>query len=138
MATRSQVIAEARSWIGTPWRHQGRTKGWSCDCVGVVIGVGVALGIFSEGFNVTGYSRAPDPTILRAHLEAHLDHVTGVMTGGDILLIAPSRRLPHHAAIYTFDGTMIHAIDKKRGVREHRLDDRMTIAAVYTYRGLED
>lgn len=35
----AEVIAEARGWIGTPYRHQGRRKGVGCDCLGLLIGV---------------------------------------------------------------------------------------------------
>jgi len=33
------VVALARSWIGTPYRHQGARKGVGCDCLGLVRGV---------------------------------------------------------------------------------------------------
>ncbi len=34
-----RVLAEARAWIGTPYRHQGWRKGVGCDCLGLVRGV---------------------------------------------------------------------------------------------------
>jgi cell wall-associated NlpC family hydrolase len=46
MATRAEIIAEARTWLKTPWRHQGRLKGIGCDCVGHIVCVPRALGIF--------------------------------------------------------------------------------------------
>jgi cell wall-associated NlpC family hydrolase len=36
---RAQVIAEARSWIGTPYKHLAGAqplKGVACDCVGLL------------------------------------------------------------------------------------------------------
>src|SRR3712207_7216939 len=33
------IIAEARSWIGTPYRHQASLKGVGCDCLGLLRGV---------------------------------------------------------------------------------------------------
>ncbi|MBT9136956.1 MAG: Gamma-DL-glutamyl hydrolase [Firmicutes bacterium] len=30
---------EARSWIGTPYKHQHSTKGRGCDCLGLLRGV---------------------------------------------------------------------------------------------------
>ena len=33
------IIAEARSWIGTPYRHQASCKGAGADCLGLVRGV---------------------------------------------------------------------------------------------------
>jgi hypothetical protein len=38
MLTRQSVISEARTWLNTPWKHQGRTK-QGCDCVGPLLGV---------------------------------------------------------------------------------------------------
>lgn len=34
-----RVVAEARSWIGTPYRHQASLKGIGTDCLGLVRGV---------------------------------------------------------------------------------------------------
>ncbi len=33
------VVAEARTWIGTPYRHQASCKGAGADCLGLVRGV---------------------------------------------------------------------------------------------------
>ena len=35
----ARVVAVARSWIGTPYRHQASRKGVGCDCLGLVRGV---------------------------------------------------------------------------------------------------
>lgn len=40
---REKVLAEARSWIGTSYRHQGDRKGVGCDCLGLVRGVWEAV-----------------------------------------------------------------------------------------------
>lgn len=37
--TRCDVVAAARGWIGTPYRHQAACKGAGCDCLGLVRGV---------------------------------------------------------------------------------------------------
>ena len=37
--TRARIVAEARAWIGTPYRHQASLKGVGCDCLGLVRGV---------------------------------------------------------------------------------------------------
>lgn len=34
-----RVVAVARTFIGTPYRHQGALKGVGCDCLGLVRGV---------------------------------------------------------------------------------------------------
>jgi NlpC/P60 family putative phage cell wall peptidase len=56
MAGRGLVVAEARAWIGTPYRHQASLKGVGCDCLGLVRGVWRGLfGIEPE--RVPGYTR---------------------------------------------------------------------------------
>ncbi|AXS39969.1 NlpC/P60 family protein [Breoghania sp. L-A4] len=39
MTRRDDIVAEARSWIGTPYRHQASLKGAGCDCLGLIRGV---------------------------------------------------------------------------------------------------
>jgi NlpC/P60 family putative phage cell wall peptidase len=33
------ILAEARSWIGTPYRHQASVKGAGADCLGLLRGI---------------------------------------------------------------------------------------------------
>jgi len=35
----NRVVAEAQSWIGTPYVHQATFKGRGCDCLGLIRGV---------------------------------------------------------------------------------------------------
>jgi len=140
MTTRAEIIAEARTWRRTPWRHQGRLKGIACDCVGFIVGVPVALGIFPCGFDINGYPREGDWQRMRSVLDNYLDRVElRKMTGGDVLWLRVGR-IPQHLAIFTFDGTIIHAVDPNRGVTEHILNDRWfsAIVGVWSYRGLDD
>lgn len=37
--TRAALVAEARAWLGTPYRHQASLKGAGADCLGLVRGV---------------------------------------------------------------------------------------------------
>lgn len=39
----SLIVAEARSWIGTPYRHQASCKGAGTDCLGLLLGIWRAL-----------------------------------------------------------------------------------------------
>lgn len=36
---RARVVAAARGWLGTPYRHQASVKGEGADCLGLVRGV---------------------------------------------------------------------------------------------------
>lgn len=39
MSINDDVLAVARTWIGTPYRHQGSMKGVGCDCLGLISGI---------------------------------------------------------------------------------------------------
>jgi len=60
----SLVVAEALTWLGTPYRHQASLKGVGCDCLGLVRGVWRA---------VYGPEPAPIPAY-RPHLAAPRYH----------------------------------------------------------------
>lgn len=42
---RAAVVAEARSWIGTPYHHRARVKGAGVDCAQILVGVFSAPGV---------------------------------------------------------------------------------------------
>ena len=49
MIARDDIVAEARGWIGTPYRHQASARGAGCDCLGLLRGVWrVCLGVEPE------------------------------------------------------------------------------------------
>jgi NlpC/P60 family putative phage cell wall peptidase len=56
MMARGAIVAEAASWIGTPYRHQASLKGAGCDCLGLVRGVWRAR-LGDEPERVPGYTR---------------------------------------------------------------------------------
>jgi NlpC/P60 family putative phage cell wall peptidase len=39
MTTRGEIVAAARSWLGTPYHHQASVKGVGCDCLGLIRGL---------------------------------------------------------------------------------------------------
>lgn len=39
MSRGRQIVAAARGWIGTPYRHQAACKGAGCDCLGLIRGL---------------------------------------------------------------------------------------------------
>lgn len=46
--TREQAVAEARSWLGTPYHHQARVKGAGVDCGQLLLAVYAAIGVIPE------------------------------------------------------------------------------------------
>lgn len=141
MTTRGQVVAEARTWIGTPFVHQGRLKGVGVDCVGVVIGVAHALGI--SDFDIVSYPMLPDSQMMGRILAEHLDPVSSKsLLPGDILWLRFMGE-PQHVAIITGLSplTVVHSFAGARTPRclEQPLDGLWwrRVAGCYRYRGLE-
>jgi NlpC/P60 family putative phage cell wall peptidase len=116
LITRQQIIAEARSWIGTPYRHQASLKGVGCDCLGLVRGVWRAL-IGDEPQRPPAYSRdwaeAARAETLAQAARAHLVEIAPAeFLPGDVLLFRYRERYPaKHAAIASAADLMVHAHD---------------------------
>jgi NlpC/P60 family putative phage cell wall peptidase len=75
MHTRTNIVAIARSWLGTPYHHQASVRGVGCDCIGLV------RGIWRELY---GREAEPLPAYTRDWAEAH---------GRETLLEAARRHL---------------------------------------------
>lgn len=117
MSQRTRIIAEARAFIGTPYRHQASLKGVGCDCLGVVRGVWRAL-YGNEPEATPAY--APDWAEARAEeslANAAMRHLVPLDDAhayqpGDVLLFRYRTRFPaKHAAIVTAPDLMVHAHD---------------------------
>lgn len=114
---REAIVAAARAWIGTPYRHQASLPGVGCDCLGLVRGVWREL-IGPEPQALPPYT--PDwaeagleDTLLQAG-EAHFTRVErDNHRAGDVLLFRFRDNLPaKHVGIATAFGRMVHAHDR--------------------------
>jgi hypothetical protein len=82
-----EVVGEARGWLNTPFRHQGRVKGVGVDCLGLLVGVAAALDLRSKtgerlaDFDVLGYGHYPNAAQLRAVLESALEPLAAPQAG---------------------------------------------------------
>lgn len=132
--TREDVVAEARSWIGTRWIHQGRNR-HGIDCIGLVVVVRRELGF--TGYDVAGYPREPDGTFL-----SHFLNAGGIRVGilkaqpADLLLFRDARSPCHVGIITRRDGDVLrmahaHAL-RHRVVEEPVVHDwqRKWVAAI--------
>ena len=114
--SRAAIVAEARTWIGTPYAHQASVKGVGCDCLGLVRGVWRAIH-GDEPEAPPAYSR--DWAEARGYetlAEAAGRHMMPVaftaIRPGDVLLFAMKDHAPaKHCAIMTAPARMIHAIE---------------------------
>lgn len=137
MTTRSQFIAQASTWLKTPYHHQGRVKGVGVDCIGLLVCVAEELGIDCSDVP-TNYSRAPDAAELFRSLSAS-GHVSPTDTPrpGDIAFFR-IRGQPTHFGLLT-DFGFIHA-DQTFGVVEVPMDAKWAgrVIANYKINHLED
>ena len=114
--TRLQIVAEARAWIGTPYRHQASLKGIGCDCLGLVRGVWRAV-VGVEPQRAPAYSRdwaeASGEEMLARAARTHLVEIEPAQfSPGDVLLFRYRDRYPaKHAAIVSASASMVHAHD---------------------------
>lgn len=96
--SKQQIVAQARTWLGTKYHHQGRLKKserglGGVDCIGLIIGVIDELGIQDGAGNSltkadeTNYSMYPEQGRLVASIKQHLREVPkDKMRIGDVLL----------------------------------------------------
>lgn len=56
MSTREAVIAEAQTWLGTPYHHCADVKGAGVDCAMILVRVYAACGLVPHEFDPRPYS----------------------------------------------------------------------------------
>jgi NlpC/P60 family putative phage cell wall peptidase len=116
--TEDDIVAEARRWIGTPYRHQASLIGVGCDCLGLLRGVWRAL-VGDEPEATPPYApgwaedagRTPVAEPLVAAARRHLVAAPeGAVRAGEVLLFRFRAHLPaRHCAIATGGNAMVHA-----------------------------
>jgi cell wall-associated NlpC family hydrolase len=121
----ADIVTEARTWIGTRWQHQGRSRE-GVDCAGLVIEVGKAVA--GSSFDIRDYPRiATDEQMVETCSKLLTRVPAAAIEPGDVLVFAFDRQ--RHMAIaadYVFGGlSIIHAYSlAPRKVIETRLDEK--------------
>jgi hypothetical protein len=132
MITTDDVVAAARSYIGTPWVHRGRDRE-GMDCAGLLIAVARDLGLNYPG--KLFYERLPDVAFARALLEEFTEPEQEVKPGC-IVLLTMARRPQHMGFIgdYKQEQSLIHSYMTVNRVCEHRIDEKWRRRIVYARR----
>ncbi|MCB1491911.1 MAG: C40 family peptidase [Rhodobiaceae bacterium] len=137
MTDRTIIVAEARSWLGTPYHHGASVKGVGCDCLGLLAGVWRGLyGTLPEA--IPAYTPDWGETDPAEPLLAAARRVlvpTETIAPGDVLLFRwRSGLAAKHLALATAPGRMIHAYDGA-GVVEVTLAPqwRRRIAGIFSF-----
>ncbi|MEE2567322.1 NlpC/P60 family protein [Hyphobacterium marinum] len=111
---RAAIVAEARSWIGTPYRHQASLKGAGCDCLGLVRGVWRNC-VGAEPESPPAYTpdwaeRSGAETLLEAARRWLVEIDLAAREPGDVMLFRPFANGPtKHCGILTAPGRLTHA-----------------------------
>jgi NlpC/P60 family putative phage cell wall peptidase len=148
--SRAEIVAEARSWIGTPYRHQASLKGAGADCLGLIRGV-YRVFCGPEKEPIAPYSpnwaEETGQETLRDAARRHLVEIDAVpfrdgepLKEGDVILIRVRDRGPaKHAAIVSGPDAIIHAYDR-HAVAENALPAawRRRIAYAFQFPGVTD
>lgn len=140
MRRRSEVIDLARSYLGTRWLHQGRSRG-GIDCAGLVIVVGNELGLID--YDTTDYQRRTTGPEFMYHFKMNLETKRlADAQPGDVMLFR-DKQFPCHSVILGEKKgrlTLIHAIVTRRMVVEEPLEQGDWISRrtnCFSYPGVE-
>lgn len=118
MSRRTEALAAARTWLGTPYRHQASVRGEGADCLGLVRGVWREV-IGPEPEDPGPYSpdwaeRSGEERLLAAARRWLVPLPVAAVRPGDVLLFRMSPEAPvrHCAVLSAVEGPearMIHA-----------------------------
>lgn len=149
MTTNADIVACARSWLGTRFHHQGRLKKTlshkgGVDCLGLLAGVASELDLrLPDGtplisIDETDYGHYPDTQYLQQKLLQALTPIEPAeLSPGCILLMTIDGQPQHMGIASDLSGGLglIHAYASARAVVEHALDEywRQRITAAYRY-----
>lgn len=117
---RAEVVAEARTWLKTPFMHQQGLKGFGVDCLMLMRAIGENSQVMpritrrQEERYWKYYGRRPQPVQMRKCLEEFLVEIPkGEAAVGDLMWSHWGNDMPIHMAVIScFENrrTLIHAI----------------------------
>lgn len=109
---RAAVVAEAKTWLGTPWRHRGRVKGAGVDCAQFVIKVYAGAGMIAD-FDTGEYPRDwhihKDDERFLAFVPSFAREIAEADVGPGDLMLCKIGRVYSHGAIVLAWPQGIHA-----------------------------
>ena len=132
MITDADIILEARSWVGTPWKHGVARKGWGTDCGQFLIEMFKTFGWVRPDFKVmpynVDYSLHNTKSLMREELERlgaqELADKADVQVG-DVLLFL-NGKCEAHTGLFIGGGNFVHA----------HVRDGVTISPLRQYAGV--
>lgn len=95
-----QIVIEAKSWLGVPFRHLGRSRR-GVDCVGLIICVAHALNL--TDYDTRNYARRPNVIEFVSEFKRNMDRVNLKKAGHGHVLLTREVRFPAHCGIIEVD-----------------------------------
>jgi NlpC/P60 family putative phage cell wall peptidase len=139
-----RAVEEARSWLGTPYRHQASRKGVGCDCLGLVRGVWRGIyGTEPEALKPysADWAEAGGADALLDAARRHFDEKQGEdMEAGDVILFRwkPSHAAKH-AGILVSEQAFIHAYEGHAVMISALVPQwRSRIAGAFSFKPIKD
>lgn len=135
MVSRQYIVDFARSFKGTPYKHQGRSVN-GIDCVGILVLLGNELDVYHE--SERRYSRNPKSFGIKQEMEKILVKIDKKdIKYGDILLFRMITD-PQHVGVVTEYSEqsfgIVHCYQSVGKVVEHRLNDKWIDRIVQAYK----
>lgn len=134
------VVAQARTWLKTPYHHQGVLKHVGVDCIGLVRGVFLELnGYDPKAFNMPPYSpfwaEANEGELLLTGCREHLvEQPPGAWEVGDVLVFRVMHaKSAKHCGIVVGDDMMIHAWSRQAVIETSIGYWRKAVAGIFKY-----
>lgn len=135
----NKTVEIARSYVNTPYHHQGRLKYHGVDCVGLLVCVAREVGYIDENWDILGYDSQPDGISLMKYMREVFSEIPKEeMQPGDFISVSFDK-YPQHVGIlgdYKYGGlSLIHASGKHMKVVETRLlfTDNMKFEGAFRY-----
>ncbi len=114
-----RVVAEALSWMGTPYHHLADIKGVGVDCAMLLVGVYKSQGLVPADLDPRPY--APDWHLHRGEEKftnwlAQHGHQIDEPLAGDVTVWKFGRTYSHGAVVIDDTGGIVHAYRETNGV----------------------
>lgn len=136
------IVNEARSWVGTRFKHQGRIKKnkndlGGCDCLGLIMGLNIKTisGDNLKFFDEKNYPKLINSNKLLDKLNILLEKAKKIEPGN--IIVIRVNNWPQHLAIVTNvdpEITIIHSYLQAKKIVEQNLSKQWEIVAAYTTR----
>lgn len=120
----------ARSLVGVPYQHQGRSDASGLDCIGLVLAAYKHIGMTFDDVP-TDYGRSPRPAVILNAITQHCEQVNDLQIGD--VIVMRMRHHPQHLALYVGNNEIVHSYMSSGCVVCHNLDDnyRRKIYGIY-------